>query len=262
MIDQCTRWVEAIPLKTLTAKETCDALLRIFNGIGIPRVVCSDNGTNFVAGFTKELYSRLGIELRRSSPLHPQENSLVERFNQNLKHMLHHVVNSNSPRSWDLKLPYLLWAYRQMPNATTGLSPYELVYGKPGRGPLSILRDTWSNDTGNDPLNLCTEYEYYDKLRQDLVDANEIASKNSDQAQRKYTHQYNLRSKDKEFEVRESVLILLPDSTNKLKSCWQGQATEQVRGSRPAHRHGCRVHLVSGGLCCSRCSFLNDWLQT
>jgi len=33
-----------------TAKETCDALLNIFNRIGIPKVVISDNGTNFVAG--------------------------------------------------------------------------------------------------------------------------------------------------------------------------------------------------------------------
>jgi len=122
------------------------------------------------------------------------------------------------------------------PDATTGLSPYELVYGKPGRGPLSILKDTWSNDTGNDPINLSTEYLYYIMLKQDLIDAKEIATKNTDQAQTRYTHQYNLRSRDKEFDVGESVLVLLPDSTNKLKSCWQGPSTIHARVSDYSYR--------------------------
>jgi len=39
-------------------------------------------------------------------------------------------------------------------------------------------------------------------------------------------------------------------------------AAEQVWGPWPAHRHGCRVNLVSSGLCCSKGSFLNDWFQT
>jgi len=33
---------------------------------------------------------------------------------------------------------------------------------------------------------------------------------------------YNLSSKDKTFDVGEQVLVLQPDSTNKLKSSWQG----------------------------------------
>src|SRR5206468_11227469 len=111
----CTRCVEAVPLKSLTAKELCDSLLSIFCRIGIPRVIISDNGTNMVAGLTQELYARLGIELRRSTVLHPEGNSLVERFNANLKHMLHHIVNSEQPREWDKRLPYLLWAYRELP---------------------------------------------------------------------------------------------------------------------------------------------------
>ncbi|MFI5407124.1 MAG: hypothetical protein ACHQ1D_11525, partial [Nitrososphaerales archaeon] len=35
LIDNCTRWAEASPLKGLTAKETCDALLTMFTRIGI-----------------------------------------------------------------------------------------------------------------------------------------------------------------------------------------------------------------------------------
>jgi len=106
-----------------------------------------------VPGLTQELYRRLGIELRCSTPFHPEGNSLVERWNQNLKRMLHHVMVSDEPRDWDRKLPYLLWAYRELSNATTGLSPYQLVYGRVDRdGTLSVMKDTWSDDQSEVPL--------------------------------------------------------------------------------------------------------------
>jgi len=66
---------------------------------------------------------------------------------QNVKKMLHHVIISSEPKSWDTKLPNLLWALHSIKNDTTGISPYQRVYGKPGRGPLEVMRDTWTGDT-------------------------------------------------------------------------------------------------------------------
>ena len=43
-------------------------------------------------------------------------------------------------------------------------------------------------------------------------------------------------SKDKEFEIGESVLVLIPDSTNKLKARWQGPASIQARVSAYSYR--------------------------
>jgi len=86
-IDHCTRWAEAIPLKTLAAKETCAALNVIFQRTGVPRVIISDNGTNFVSNLNKIFFSMFGVEMRNSTPLHPQGNSLAERLVQNIKKM-------------------------------------------------------------------------------------------------------------------------------------------------------------------------------
>jgi len=72
-------------------------------------------------------FKKFGVELRNSAPLHPQGNSLAERLVQSVKKMLHHVIISSEPRSWDTKLPNLLWAIRSMKNDTTGLSPYQMV---------------------------------------------------------------------------------------------------------------------------------------
>src|SRR3989442_739786 len=83
--------------------------------------------------------------MRNSTPLHPEGNSLVERFNASLKKLLHHLVVSDRPRDWHLTLPYLLSSYHELPNATISLSPFQLVYGRLVCDPLGVFRDCWSD---------------------------------------------------------------------------------------------------------------------
>ena len=40
-------------------------------------------------------------------------------------------------------LPYVLFAYREVPQATVGFSPFELLYGREMRGPLDVLKEEW-----------------------------------------------------------------------------------------------------------------------
>ena len=47
-------------------------------------------------------------------------------------------------RSWDEVLPYALFAYREVPQASTGFSPFELLYGRHVRSPLDLVRDAWA----------------------------------------------------------------------------------------------------------------------
>ena len=48
-------------------------------------------------------------------------------------------------KDWDRWLPYLMFAYREVPQASTGFSPFELLYGRQVRGPLDLLRDAWES---------------------------------------------------------------------------------------------------------------------
>ncbi|GBN66324.1 Gag-Pol polyprotein [Araneus ventricosus] len=153
LLDQHTRWAEALPLTSLTAKATCEALLTIFMRTGVPNVIASDNGTNFNASLTLEFEKRMGSSSRFSTPLHPESNGLVERFNQTLKKMLHHVI-LEEPRSWHTKIPFVLFAYREVPNNTTGVAPFQLLYGRKPEGPLPILKNTWM--AGQEGLQLDT----------------------------------------------------------------------------------------------------------
>ena len=103
-IDQATKWPECVCLKTVSAKETANALLRIFSRIGIPHTLVSDNGTNFTAEVTREMLKTLGVQVRTSSPFHAEGNSLIERFQQTLKKMLRHIMSSHEPDRGRTKL--------------------------------------------------------------------------------------------------------------------------------------------------------------
>ncbi|GFX72938.1 hypothetical protein TNCV_1752441 [Trichonephila clavipes] len=81
LMDQHSRWPEAILLKSLAAKSTCEALLEIFSSTGIPEVIVMDNATNFMASLTQEFLKILGACPRFSTPYHPEGNRLIERWN-------------------------------------------------------------------------------------------------------------------------------------------------------------------------------------
>lgn len=90
----------------------------------------------------KEIYSVIEVRPLYTSPYHPQTDSLVERYNQTLKAMLKKVL-MREKRSWDKLLPLVTFAYREVPQESTGFSPFELIYGRDVRGPLDILHEEW-----------------------------------------------------------------------------------------------------------------------
>ena len=100
--------------------------------MGIPHEILSDQGTNFMSQLLKEIYQLLHIHSIRTIPYHPQTEGLMERFNKTLKPMLKKVA-SEEDRDWDTQSPYILtcilFAYREVTQAATGFSPFELVFG-------------------------------------------------------------------------------------------------------------------------------------
>ena len=59
--------------------------------------------------------------------------------------MLKRFVNQ-SQKNWDEYLPYVLFAYREVLQESTGFSPFELPYGHRVRGPLDVLREGWTGE--------------------------------------------------------------------------------------------------------------------
>ena len=85
------------------------------------------------------------------TPYHPACKGLVERFNGTLKSMLK-KLSEEQPKQWDRYIPALLFAYREATQESTGISPFQLLYGRHVRGPLTILKQLWIKDIQDDEL--------------------------------------------------------------------------------------------------------------
>ena len=76
------------------------------------------------------------------------ETERVERWGAT-KSMLRKAAIEEG-KDWDKMLPYLLFEYREVPHASTGFSPFELLYGHAVNGPLDVLKQTWEASQRSD----------------------------------------------------------------------------------------------------------------
>ena len=215
--DYATRYPEAIPLKSIDAEHVAEKLVELFARVGIPREILTDQGSNFMSQLLVELYRLLHVKPIRTSPYHPQTDGLVERFNQTLKSMLRKATAIDG-KDWDKLIPYLLFAYREVPQASTGFSPFELLYGRDVRGPLDILRETWEGNESQDESVVSYVLSTREKLKQMVDCVHENLTKQQDRQKR----WYDAKARMREFKPGDLVLVLLPTSTNKLLAQWQG----------------------------------------
>ena len=136
-----TKWVEAAPLKDKTADSVADALYtHIICRHGVPKKVQSDQGTEFVNATIARLAQRMDILHQTTTPYNPQSNGAVERYNATLIDSLRKYVFEENQMNWDFYLPSVLFAYNASKHASTQFTPFELVYGRRPRLPLSILQ--------------------------------------------------------------------------------------------------------------------------
>lgn len=80
----------------------------------------------------------LNIHSLKTLVHHPQTDSLVETFNGTLKTVLRKFMDDD-PQHWDKLLHSLLFAEREVPQASTGFSRFEFLYGRQLRGILNLL---------------------------------------------------------------------------------------------------------------------------
>ncbi|KAL7841522.1 hypothetical protein SRHO_G00252130 [Serrasalmus rhombeus] len=187
LCDYATRYPEAFALRNVKTRQVVNALIQLISRVGIPREILTDQGTNFTSKQLKDVFSLLGIKGLKTTPYHPQTDGLVERFNKTLKVMLRRFVNETGS-DWDTWLPYVLFAYREVPQASVGFSPFQLLYGREVRGPLDVLKETWEGQSPGLQLNVLSHVL---KMRERLAQATQIAHENLEQAQHQQKSWYD-----------------------------------------------------------------------
>uniref|UniRef100_A0A8C5MZC9 Integrase catalytic domain-containing protein n=1 Tax=Leptobrachium leishanense TaxID=445787 RepID=A0A8C5MZC9_9ANUR len=216
VVDYATRYPDTIPLANTHADTIADALQWVFTQVGYPKEILSDQGSQFTAELTQQLWCLCGIKALHSALYHPQTNGLCERFNETLKQLLRAFTQDR--KDWEKYLPHLLFAYREVPQESTEFSPFELLYGCRVRGPLDLVRAHWEGSDDQEGLPVLS---YVLELREHLRELTDLVQVNMQEAQTQQKAWYDQSTRSRSL-VGQKVLVLKPQRQNKMQAAWQG----------------------------------------
>ena len=187
--DYFTKWATAIPMADQTASRIKTELTKLFSVMGLPQVVHSDQGANFESTILKQTLQAYGIKKSRTTAYHPQGDGMAERFNRSLLQLLRSYTQQEA--DWELHLPLALFAYRTAVHSSTGVSPFEMMFGRPPKP------DTFPPELSFDPSS------YQAQLRAKLAALQDFVE----------THMVEKASSQKTFYHRHSTSRLLKQET-------------------------------------------------
>ena len=136
--DHFTRYAQAFPTKSQTAKVTAKVLWHNFIcHYGFLEKFISDQGRNFESQLIADLCKLAKVKKIRTSPYHPMTNGQCERFNRTLCDMLG-TLETKEKADWKAFLHTLTHAYNCTRNSSTGFSPFYLMFGRHPRLPVDV----------------------------------------------------------------------------------------------------------------------------
>ena len=220
---QCsfTKWVEAYPLSNQRAA-TC-ARAFVTNWVyryGVPDCIHSDQGRNFESNLYKEMSQLLHMNKTRTTAYHPQGNGQVENFHRTLKSLLKTQVDEHHDR-WDEHLGSCMMAYRSSVHASTGYSPFCVMFGREMRIPLDVMM---AEETDAEPD--CMYTDFVSDLRDNLVSAFRNVRNHLAAAQKRQKDSFDKGVKHTLYNEGDLVLKTDPqlklDEASKFHRNWAG----------------------------------------
>ncbi|XP_075669994.1 uncharacterized protein LOC142639743 [Castanea sativa] len=164
-----------------------------------------------------------GIEHHESSLYRPQANGIVEVANKNVKNILAKMVVTY--KDWAEKLPFALWGYRTSICASTGATPFSLVYGREAVLPIEVEIQSLSVLVETNFLEKDWAKARYEQLA--LIDEKRARAKYHAQGyQNRIVRAFNKKVTPRNLKEWDLVLKVLRDELfylrGKIKTRWSG----------------------------------------
>src|SRR5439155_7985884 len=94
--DHLTRFMEVLPVKSTASKYAITVLEEyVIYRHSCPKEIVVDQGTSFTSDEFHEFANKYKIDLKFTTPFHPQTNAITERSNSTLKSIVSKYVNDH-----------------------------------------------------------------------------------------------------------------------------------------------------------------------
>ncbi len=193
--DRLTKATHFVPCCKRTSSKELSVLFlsHVYRLHGIPKSIVSDRDGRFLNPFWKDFMGRLGTSLKFSTAFHPCTDGASERMNQTLEQMLRGFVSARQD-NWVQLLPMMEFAYNDSVHASTGATPFYLMYGLNPRAPVDAALQ---GSRGMAAEQQWSEHEAAVKLAQQHLQL----------AQSKQQEYVNRHRRDVHFVVGDKVLL-------------------------------------------------------
>lgn len=201
-VDRLTKHAQFVPITTgLSVADFAKLFVdKVICRYGVPESIISDRDPRWTHDFWREVAKHLRTDMWLSSSHHPQHDGQTEVVNRFLETMLRGYASEDREK-WSEWIPLLEHAYNSMPSATTGFSPFFLLYGYQPRDTFGNVEEGYvGRRIGKDRLDSATFLKEIESWRTQARDA--IA-----RAQDKQARAYNKGRRMLEFKSGDLVLV-------------------------------------------------------
>ena len=204
-------WIESFSIPDKSAQSVIECLLEYI----LPRHSCclaiqTDNGSEFCNQYFEDILRKFNIKHIRSSVYSPRTCGQVERSHKSLNSVLSKLMKDHVD-TWDLYLNSALMALRTHVSNTTMMSPFKILYNRDAVLPIDNLLMPREKTNSEDYHELA--FQSIHKIFMDVV-------KNTRKAKKQRNKIANLKRKDQNFKVGDSVYLKNFRKSTKLDKSW------------------------------------------
>jgi O-acetyl-ADP-ribose deacetylase (regulator of RNase III)/transposase InsO family protein len=219
-VEHTSMWVELVATPRVDSKTVTrhffDAIIARH---GVPLGLClrSDLGAGFISRLTQDFCKAYAVTQIHSTPYHHQPLSRAEQCAQSIYNSLR--ILCKNQREWSSHLQAVAMGLRCTPTTSSGLSPYQILYGKPMPLPWDIaLMET--------PPTITSLEAYTEDIRQKIEIFQATAVQNATDSAARHRDARNKTTSAPQFKTGDKVLLqneaVKPHESPKLRNKFSG----------------------------------------
>ena len=223
-VDRLSKMVHFAPCtKEISAEKYAQLFIdHVFKHHGLLEVIISDRDPRFTSRFWRELFQKLGTDLRFSTAFHPQTDGQSEVTIRVLENFLRPYVE-RSPHTWVQQLSLTEFTANNAVSISIGFTLFYLNTGAHSTTPVSMMHGGDSKGSQNEAMKETLEW-----MKTALAEA----QTNLERVQHKMANVVNCSRRSEQYKISDEVVLSMTNLRNycphllaKLQARWVGPFT-------------------------------------